>query len=205
VTLDLDLGTALGIVAAALSFGSSLMKRMMPLRALALFSNVFFIGYGYLHWLLPALLLHACLLPLNARRMWELHILTREIRRATHDSPVSQWLLPHMQRARFRAGDVLFRKDNPAEELVYIMSGWVRIEGSQERRGPGELLGEIGIFSAARLQTRTVVCETDGELYRMTAEMVYRLYYENPELGFYFMRLIVDRLMRDLSRTAAPA
>jgi hypothetical protein len=34
----------------------------------------------------------------------------------------------------------------------------------------------------------------------MTDEMMYELYYQNPSLGFYFMRLIVGRLQRDLAR-----
>ncbi len=37
----------------------------------------------------------------------------------------------------------------------------------------------------------------------MTDEMRYRLYYQNPKLGFYFMRLIVGRLQRDIAREHA--
>jgi hypothetical protein len=34
----------------------------------------------------------------------------------------------------------------------------------------------------------------------MTDEQMYRLYYQNPKLGFFFMRLIVERLLRDVKR-----
>jgi hypothetical protein len=34
----------------------------------------------------------------------------------------------------------------------------------------------------------------------MTDEMMYHLYYQNPKLGFFFMRLIVERLLRDVRR-----
>ena len=44
------------------------------------------------------------------------------------------------------------------------------------------------------------MCETDGELYHMTAEMIFRLYYQNPKLGFYLMRLVAGRLLRDVQR-----
>ena len=68
------------------------------------------------------------------------------------------------------------------------------------------MIGEIGLFSPEKRRTQTIICETDGELYRMTDEMIYRLYYQNPKLGFYFMRLIVERLLRDIRRGAvAPA
>ncbi|MBH0180963.1 MAG: hypothetical protein HP490_04600 [Nitrospira sp.] len=48
----------------------------------------------------------------------------------------------------------------------------------------------------------TVICETDCELYKMTDEMIYHLYYQNPKLGFFFMRLIVERLLSDAQRGA---
>jgi hypothetical protein len=34
----------------------------------------------------------------------------------------------------------------------------------------------------------------------MTDAQIYRLYYQNPKLGFFFMRLIVERLLRDVKR-----
>jgi len=204
--MTVDLGTVLGLVAAALYFTSYSMKSMLPLRALAVASNVFFIAYGYVQSSLPELVLHSVLLPLNASRLWEIRKLTEEIARATQDSPVSQWLLPHMTRRTFKAGEVLYRKGELADEVGYIASGQVSLQEHDQILGPGELIGEIGLFSPEKRRTQSIVCVTDGELYRMTDEMIYRLYYQNPKLGFYFMRLIVERLLRDISRGAvAPA
>ena len=200
--MTVDLGTVLGLVAAALYFTSYSMKSMLPLRALAIASNVFFIAYGYVQSSLPELVLHSVLLPLNASRLWEIRKLTEEIARATQDSPVSQWLLPHMTRRAFKAGDILFRKGDLADEVVYIVSGQLRLQEHDQILGPGELIGEIGLFSPDKKRTQSIICETDGELYRMTDEMIYRLYYQNPKLGFYFMRLIVERLLRDIRRGA---
>ena len=204
--MTVDLGTVLGVVAAALYLTSYSMKSMLPLRALAIASNVFFIAYGIVQSALPELVLHGVLLPLNARRMWEIQKLSREIARATQDSPVSQWLLPHMTRRTFKAGEVLYRKGELADEVGYIASGQVKLQEHDQVLGPGELIGEIGLFSPHKKRTQSIICETDGELYRMTDEMIYRLYYQNPRLGFYFMRLIVERLLRDIRRGAvAPA
>ncbi|HEX9686359.1 MAG TPA: cyclic nucleotide-binding domain-containing protein, partial [Burkholderiales bacterium] len=127
------------------------------------------------------------------------------IARATQDSPVSQWLLPHMTRRAFKAGDVLFRKGDLADEVVYIVSGQLRLQEHDQILGPGELIGEIGLFSPEKRRTQSIVCETDGELYRITDEMIYRLYYQNPKLGFYFIRLIVERLLRDVVRGSPAA
>ena len=204
--MTVDLGTVLGVVAAALYLTSYSMKSMLPLRALAVASNVFFIAYGIVQSALPELVLHSVLLPLNASRLWEIRKLTEEIARATQDSPVSQWLLPHMTRRAFKAGEVLYRKGDLADEVVYIASGQLRLQEHDQVLGPGELIGEIGLFSPDKKRTQSIICETDGELYRMTDEMIYRLYYQNPRLGFYFMRLIVERLLRDIRRGAvAPA
>jgi len=202
-----DFGTTLGLIAAALYFTSYSMKSMLPLRALAVASNVFFIAYGYVHSSLPELVLHSVLLPLNARRLREIRKLTEEIARTNQDSPVSQWLLPHMTRRTFKAGEVLFRKGDLADEVVYIASGQLKLQEHDQILGPGELIGEIGLFSPEKRRTQSIVCETDGELYRMTDEMIYRLYYQNPKLGFYVIRLIVERLLRDIKRGSvfAPA
>lgn len=132
--------------------------------------------------------------------MWEIQKLSKEIARATQDSPVSQWLLPHMTRRTFKAGEVLFHKGDLANEVVYIASGQLKLQEHDQVLGSGELIGEIGLFSPEKRRTQSIVCETDGELYRMTDEMIYRLYYQNPKLGFYFVRLIVERLLRDIKR-----
>lgn len=59
----------LGYIASSLVLTTFWMRRMMPLRAIALASNVAFIAYGLLAGIMPVLLLHALLLPLNLFRM----------------------------------------------------------------------------------------------------------------------------------------
>lgn len=198
--MTLDLGTVLGVIGTVLLCASFLVKSMLRLRALALASNVFFIAWGYVEWVWPTLALNSVILPLNAWHIWEIRRLTKEIARATEDSPVSQWLLPHMRRRSFKAGDILFRRGDAADELIYIASGELRMTEIGERVGPGELIGEIGLFSPEKRRTQSLVCETDGALYHMTGEMIFRLYYQNPKLGFYLMRLVAQRLLRDVQR-----
>ena len=198
--MTLDVGTVLAVIGTVLLCASFLVKSMLRLRALALASNVFFIAWGYVEWVWPTLALNSFILPLNAWRIWEIQKLTQEIARATEDSPVSQWLLPHMRRRSFKAGEVLFRRGDEADELIYVASGELRMAEIGERVGPGELIGEIGLFSPEKRRTQSLVCETDGELYHMTSEMIFRLYYQNPKLGFYLMRLVVQRLLKDVQR-----
>ena len=198
--MTLDLGTVLAVIGTVLLCASFLVKSMLMLRALALASNVFFIAWGYVEWVWLTLALNSFILPLNAWRIWEIHNLTQEIARATKDSPVSQWLLPHMRRRSFKAGETLFHRGDEADELIYVASGELRMAEIGERVGPGELIGEVGLFSPEKRRTQSLVCETDGELYHMTSEMIFRLYYQNPKLGFYLMRLVVQRLLKDVQR-----
>ena len=60
----------IGYLASTLVFATFYMKTMMPLRTVAIASNVAFITYGYLGGMAPILILHVALLPLN---LWRLH------------------------------------------------------------------------------------------------------------------------------------
>ena len=197
-------GMLLGLAGVGFSVASFLMKRMMALRVLAVVANVCFIGYGLSIMALPGLLLNAVLLPVNTRRIFELRRLTREISRATAESPVSQWLLPHMSRRDFKRGATLLRKGDEADSLIYIARGQVRAVEADRVVQPGELIGEIGVFSPERQRTQTLVCETDGELYEMTDEALFQIYLQQPKIGFYLMRLLVGRLLADVQRHAPP-
>jgi hypothetical protein len=201
--MTIDAGSMLGLAGVGFTLASFAVKSMMPLRMLALAGNVSFIAYGIVESQLPSIVLNCVLIPLNASRLWEIRTLSREITRATQSSPVSQWLLPHMRRRAFSAGEVLFRKGDTADRIVYIARGELRLAEIGEPVRAGELIGEIGLFSPDKKRTQTVVCETEGELYEMTDEMIFRLYYQNPKLGFYFMRLVAERLLKDVQRGAA--
>jgi hypothetical protein len=208
--MHFDIVTAIGMLAGVFYLASHFMKSMVPLRLLALVSNVLFLTYGVWHtrfdvnemMLLPEFLLNLILLPMNAKRLIEILRLTKQIEQATQESPASEWLLPHMHLRKHKAGDVLFRKGDTADEIFYVASGRLKLEDVDHSIGAGELLGEIGLFSPGKARTHTVVCETDCEIYQMTDEQIYRLYYQNPKLGFYFMQLIVARLLRDVQRLA---
>jgi CRP-like cAMP-binding protein len=211
--MHFDITTAIGLLGGAFYLASHYMKAMVPLRMLSLGSNVMFIAYGLLHTnfnlrefvALPEILLNVILLPMNAKRLVEILRLTKQIEQVTEKSPLSEWLIPHMHLHKHKAGHVLFREGDKADEIYYVASGTLRLEGVGATIGPDNLVGEIALFSPEKRRTLTVVCETDCELYTMTDEQIYRLYYQNPKLGFYFMKLIVERLLRDVQRHKAAA
>ena len=63
---------AVGYLAASLVLAAFCMKSMNALRLAAIASNVAFIVYGYVEHLVPVLLLHALLLPINVYRLFDM-------------------------------------------------------------------------------------------------------------------------------------
>jgi CRP/FNR family transcriptional regulator, cyclic AMP receptor protein len=103
-----------GYLAFALVFATFYMKTMMPLRSVAIASNVAFIGYGYLGGMTPILILHMGLLPLNLWRLHQTQQLAKKVRLATEGDLSFDWLIPHMTQRSFSAGDTIFRKGDAA-------------------------------------------------------------------------------------------
>jgi CRP/FNR family cyclic AMP-dependent transcriptional regulator len=200
-----EIALLFGAIGAVLTVTSNLMKRMVPLRILALSANSFFIVHAGLQYDWINVGLQVALLAVNAYRLWDLRRLLVALEQANADTPLRDWLLPHMKKKSFAAETVLFKKGDTAHELIYIRSGTVRIPEIDRSLGPGDLVGEIGLFSEDRKRTATVVCETDCVCYTMTDEAIYLLYFQNPKLGFYLIRLIVQRLLRDLQQEPVTA
>ena len=193
-----SIGYLFGFIGAVLTLASYLMKSMLPLRLVALSANVFFVLYGYLESALPSLMLYATMIPINAKKVFEIKKLVRAIEHAKADTPVSEWLLPHMTRREVKAGTTLWHKGDTATEMVYVEKGQLKLQEYDQLLGPGSLVGEIGLFAPDNRRTRTITCATDCTLYGLSSEAMALLYYENPKLGYHVMRLIVARLMHDV-------
>jgi CRP-like cAMP-binding protein len=87
--------------------------------------------------------------------------------------------------------------------VIYVAEGFLKLAEIGTRIGPTEMAGEIGLFSPDKRRTQTLVCETDAELYELTDEMLFQLYYQHPKLGFYVMGRVVERLIMDVRRQEA--
>lgn len=80
---------AIGYLAASLVLATFCMRSMSGLRYVAIASNLAFIVYGYCGDLMPVLLLHVLLLPVNIRRLTELAAPQRKtnlVRMGAHSS-----------------------------------------------------------------------------------------------------------------------
>ena len=194
------LGEIAGYLAAILVFLTFYMKTMIPLRIIGICSNCMFIIYGSLDGLYPVLVLHLILLPLNGLRLREMLRLTQQVRRAAQGDLNMDWLKPFTSTHRARSGDVLFRKDDAADAMFFVVSGRYRLTEFGIDILPGQIVGELGLFALNKSRTQTLQCIGDGELMRISYEQVKQLYYQNPRFGFYFIQLTIRRLFENIAR-----
>ena len=184
-----------GYLASALVFATFYMKTMMPLRAVAIASNVAFISYGYVGGMAPILILHMALLPLNLWRLHQTRQLVKKVRLATQGDLSFDWLIPHMSYRSFAAGDTIFRKGDSARELFLITAGTVRLTELRVEVGKGSMVGEIGVFSPHKSRIATAVAVTRVDVMAIAEDRVIALYNDNREFGFYLVSLITKRLV----------
>jgi hypothetical protein len=182
--------------AAALVFASFFMKTIVPLRMLAITSNLAFIAYGLLGLghdifakVAPILVLHCALLPLNLLRLREVKRSIRAVRtmqQAQH--PTADFLTPYMQPLACPAGTVLFRRGDRADKVYVLQRGSVSIAEFDRTVQPGELFGEIGVFNESATRTGTAVCTQDCELFCVASEMILELFYQDQRFAFQIAR-----------------
>lgn len=192
----------LGYVAGAMVFATFSVTTMLPLRVLAVAANILFGIYGYFTGLLPILVLHSLLFPINVYRLAQIVILVRRIGAAVGSGISFKNLLPLMTRRVIPAGTLLFRKGDSADRLYYLAAGTLRIEEIGKKLGAGEVIGEIGLFAPDHRRTASVVCETECELYELSDGKAKELYFQNPTFSYALLQLIVARLIEN-NRTIA--
>jgi len=170
-------------------------KTMIPLRLGAVGGNVGFLIFGLLAPSYPTLVLHSLLLPLNLLRTMQTMRLIREIKEAgDHDNSLTP-LLPYMNVVKVPAGTVLFRTGAAPDRMIVIKEGTIHLDEVDVDCGPGNVIGEIGIFTPDNRRTCTGVCATDCTLFTLGNETMLQLYYQNPQFGMYLVRTIVGRLL----------
>jgi CRP/FNR family transcriptional regulator, cyclic AMP receptor protein len=190
----------LGYAASATVLATFCMSTMIPLRVMALVSNVFFMAYGYVDHLYPVLLLHAVLLPVNAYRLVQFYRLIREMRETPRQDLSIQTLLPYMTKRKYAAGETLVRKGESADRLCYLVDGELEVADFKKLLTPGTMVGEIGVFAPNKQRTATIICRTDCSVLELTESNAKQLYFQDRSFGFAVLQLIVSRLIENNER-----
>jgi hypothetical protein len=197
---------AFGYLAAGIVFLTFCMRTMLALRIAAIVSNLAFIAYALLAGLLPILILHVALLPLNVLRLVQMRRQVErvaEARAAPAASSGVDWLAAHGNRRRLSPGQTLFRKGERGESMFVVVEGGLRLPEIGIVLGPGALVGEMSLFSADR--TRNASAEAAGPtlVAEITEREVRALYFDNPDFAYELMRLITQRMLENQRRIEA--
>jgi len=201
----MDTAQLLGYAAAACVFVTFYMKTMVPLRIAGIVSNVLFIGYGYMELAYPVLVLHVVLLPLNILRLHQMLRLIRKVEEVTGDDHNFKWVKPFSSTRMAEAGEAIFHKDDPADEMFFIVSGRFGVKERGIALGSGDVFGELGLLSPGQARTATIDCIESGQLLRISYDQAKQLYLEDPQFGFYLLRLVSRRLFENLSKDSGAA
>jgi hypothetical protein len=193
-----------GYIASGLVFLTFCMRTMVPLRVAAIGSNVAFIAYGVMAGVYPVLVLHLVLLPMNIWRTVQMMALVRRVRIAARGDLSLDWLKPYMRFERHAAGETLFHRGAHADRLYYLPAGEVALVEIAVTLRPGNLFGEIALFSPEQARTQTAVCRGPVELLWITQNEIAGLCYQNPAIAFHLLRLITARLLMNSERPARP-
>jgi CRP/FNR family transcriptional regulator, cyclic AMP receptor protein len=192
----------LGYLASVLVFCTFYMRTMLPLRYVAMTSNVAFIAYAIPLHLWPVVVLHALLLPLNLWRVMQIRTLLARIAAARNGDIDVRRLMSSFVAESHAAGEVLFRQGDAATCAYYLARGEIEFPEVAKRAGAGELLGEIGLFSSEGRRTASALCKSDVEIYRIDGEALAVAFHQSPEMAFALVRLVANRTASRVAATA---
>jgi hypothetical protein len=192
-----------GWVSAVLVFSSFFMKTMVPLRMVAICSNVAFITYallglkyGVFGRVYPIFVLHAALLPLNVIRLRQLKGLLRAVQEANADETLRS-LCPYMVTETARRGRRPVQEGRLGRPAVR--------HRPRPRAVPGDRQGGVGrpgVRRGRRVRRRErahPVRRMRGGLrmHTITRDKALELYYENPRFGLFLIRLVAGLVVEN--------
>jgi CRP/FNR family transcriptional regulator, cyclic AMP receptor protein len=190
----------LGYAASASVLATFCMSTMIPLRVLALASNVLFAAYGYCGEVYPVLILHAALLPINFLRLVQFRRLVNDVRNAHRGELSMDSLLPYMTKRDVAAGAILVRRGEKADRLYYLSEGELELTDFGKTLQRGAVFGEIGVFARNQERTATIVCRSDCRLYELSESTAKQLFFQDKSFGFAILQLIINRLLENNRR-----
>src|SRR6266851_10163 len=191
-------GTAGALFASIFVVATTTMRTMIPLRIFGIIANVVLFGTAIPSHNYLVMLVQSSMLVVNSYRLHQMLQLVRDVKRSVNSDLSLDWLKPFMTERKCTAGEVLFYKDEKAEDMLYIVSGRFRLVESGIELPVGAIVGELGMLSPSNMRTQTLECVEAGLILSVGYSKVEELYVQNPAFGFYFLRLSSARLFQNL-------
>jgi len=200
---NITLANLLALIGAIFFVATLLTQTMVPLRVANMIGCAFFAGFGALAGNIPTFLLYLLMVPINAWRLRQMLHLVKMARGATQGDASMEWLKPFMTERKYKKGDVLFKRDDAANEMFLTVTGKFLVEEINVELPPGRLMGELGFLTPANKRTATITCIEEGQVLTITYEKLLEIYFQNPQFGYYFLVLTSQRLLENNARLQA--
>ena len=115
-------GTAGALFATIFVVATTTMKTMIPLRVFGILANVILIltaipARNYL-----VIVVQFAMLFVNSYRLHQMLQLVRDVKKSVNSDLSMEWLKPFMTERQCAAGEIMFYKDEKAEDMLYIVS-----------------------------------------------------------------------------------
>jgi hypothetical protein len=197
---NINFANTLALVGAIFYVATLMVRTIIPLRIVGIISIVFFIGYGALAGAVATLLLYLLSLPINVIRLSQMLSLAKKARISAEGDLSMDWLRPFMTPRKYKKGDVLFHKGDLAKEMFLTITGKFLVTEIGVELPPGRIMGELGFIDPKNRRTQTVESLEDGDVLTISYDRLLELYFQNPEFGYYFLRLTAERVMQNTAR-----
>jgi CRP/FNR family transcriptional regulator, cyclic AMP receptor protein len=191
---------AIGWLGAVLAVTGSAMRTIIPLRCIGIGANICSLIFSSFTGNYPSLVVNLILLPLNGMRLYQMLGLIKRVKQASRSDLSMDWLKPFMTRHKTRTGELLFAKGDVADCMFFTISGRYRLKEIDIELLQGQVVGEMGFMSPSNTRTQTLECLEAGEVLSISYDEVRQLYFQNPEFGFYFLRLTSERLFSNMEK-----
>ena len=139
-------------------------------------------------------------LPINIIRLRQMLTLVKKARVSAQGDLSMDWLRPFMSPRKYKKGEVLFRKGDVAKEMFLTVTGRFLVKEIGIELPAGRIMGELGFIDPNNRRTQTVESLDNGEVLTITYDKLLELYFQNPEFGYYFLKLTTERLMQNIGR-----
>jgi CRP-like cAMP-binding protein len=99
-----------------------------------------------------------------------------------------------------RPGEVLFHKGDVASDMFVVVSGRFRLVETGIVLESPNVVGEFGLLTPERSRSQTLECMEEGTLLQIGYGQVEQLFFQNPKFGYYFLKLITQRLFQNIAK-----
>src|SRR6202795_1853529 len=120
-------GTAGTLFASVFVVATTTMRTMIPLRVFAILTNIVLITTAIPSLNYLVIVVQSVVLVLNSYRLHQMLQLVRDVKKSVNSDLSLEWLKPFMTERKCSPGEVLFYKDEKAEDMFYIVSGRFRL------------------------------------------------------------------------------